>query len=65
MHERITREDFERLKEEVKHLKENIAILSNPELLEKIKEARKRIDNGEGISLEKITKEILEKFWLE
>ncbi len=65
MHEMITREDFERLKEEVKHLKENIAILSDPELLEKIKEARKRIDNGEGISLEKITKEILEKFWLE
>jgi len=33
MHEMITREDFERLKEELEHLKENIAILSNPELL--------------------------------
>jgi len=61
MPETITKEEFERLKEEVEHLKENIAILSNPEILEKIMEARKRMDEGEEISLEELTKDILGK----
>ena len=61
MPETITKEEFEKLKEEVEHLKENIAILSNPEILEKIKEARKRMDEGEEISLEELTKDILGK----
>lgn len=61
MPQMITKEEFEKLKEEVEHLKENVAILSNPELLEKIIEAKERIDRGEGISLEKVTKDILGK----
>ncbi|MCD6171013.1 MAG: hypothetical protein J7J36_01130 [Thermoplasmata archaeon] len=61
MPEAITKEEFEKLKEEVEHLKENIAILSNPEILEKIMEARKRMDEGKGISLEELTKDILGK----
>ena len=61
MPETITKEEFEKLKEEVEHLKENIAILSNPEILEKIMEARKRMDEGEEISLEELTKDILGK----
>ncbi len=59
MHEVVTKKDFEKLKEEVEHIKENLAILSNPELLEKIKEAKERIEKGEGISLEKAAKDIL------
>ncbi len=61
MPEAITKEEFEKLKEEVEHLKENIAILSNPEILEKIMEARKRMDEGKEISLEELTKDILGK----
>ncbi len=59
MPEAITRKEFHELKEEVEHIKENIAILSNPDLLEKIKEARMRLANGKGIELEKVTKDIL------
>ena len=61
MPETITKEEFEKLKEEVEHLKENVAILSNFELIKKIKEAKERMDRGEGISLEKATKDILGK----
>lgn len=61
MPEVITRKEFYELEEEVEHLKENIAILSNPELLEKIKDARERLSNGKGMELEKVTKDILGK----
>ena len=59
MLETVTKQKFVELKEEVEHLKENIALLSNPELLEKIKEARARLSHGEGISLEDVEKDIL------
>ncbi len=61
MPEAITRKEFHELREKVEHLKENIAILSTLELLEKIKEARERLSNGKGIELEEATKDILGK----
>lgn len=59
MLEPVTKKEFEELKEEVEHIRENIAILANPELLEKIKEARERFREGKGVTLEKARKEIL------
>jgi len=62
MPEAITRKEFHELREEVEHIKENVAILSNPDLLEKIKEVRMRLANGKGIELEKVTKDILDRY---
>ena len=59
MLETVTKKEFVELKGEVEHLKENIALLSNPELLERIKEARARLSRGEGVSLEDAEKNIL------
>ncbi|MBS3772575.1 MAG: hypothetical protein KGY55_00040 [Candidatus Thermoplasmatota archaeon] len=43
------------------HLEENIALLSKPELLEKIRAAQSRIACGESVTLEKTTRDILGK----
>lgn len=61
MPQAVTKKEFDELKAEVEHLKENVALLSNPEILEKIRQAHSRIAEGKGVSLEKATKDILGK----
>lgn len=55
----VSRDEFLRLKEELEHLRENVALLANKELLEEIEEARKRRNKGEGESLEDVKKDVL------
>ena len=57
--ETVTKREFDYLKEEVDHIKENVAILSNPSLLKKIAEARKRFKKGKGMEFEAVKKKIL------
>lgn len=57
----VTRKEFDKLKAEVEHLKENVALLSSPEILDKIKAAQSRIAEGKGVSLEQATQDILGK----
>lgn len=61
MPQAVTRREFDKLKAEVEHLKENVALLSSPELLEKIRAAQRRIAAGKGVSLEQATRGILGK----
>ncbi len=44
---------------EMEHMLENIELHSNPKVLEKLKEAKRRIDEGEGIPLEEVEKKLL------
>jgi len=61
MPQAVTGKEFDELREVVVHLEENIALLSNPELLEKIRAAQSRIAAGKGVPLEQATKGILGK----
>ncbi|MFW5907858.1 MAG: hypothetical protein ACOCTR_05800 [Candidatus Natronoplasma sp.] len=57
--ETVERKEFNRSKDEVEHMRENIELLSNPEVLKELKEAKKRIDEGEGVPLEEVEKDLL------
>ena len=57
--ETVKRKEFDELKGEVEHMRENIELLSNPEVLKELKEAKKTIDEGEGIPLEEVEKDLL------
>lgn len=57
--ETVKRKEFDELKEEVEHMRENIELLSNPKVLEELAEAKKRIAEGKGISLEEVEKDLL------
>lgn len=61
MPQAVTWKEFDELREDVEHLEENIALLSDPDLLEKIRAAQSRIAEGKDISLEQATKGILGK----
>lgn len=54
----VSREEFERLQEEVELLKESIGVLSNPELIEEIEEARRRRAEGNVVSLDDVEDEL-------
>jgi len=54
--ETVKRKEFDELKDEVEHMRENIELLSNPEVLKELKEAKDRIEEGEGIPLEEVEK---------
>lgn len=54
----VSREEFERLQEEVELLKESIGVLSNPELLEDIEQARRRREEGNVVSLDEAEDEL-------
>lgn len=55
----VKREEFNELKGEVEHMRENIKLLSNPKVLEELEEAKERIEGGEGVSLDDVEKELL------
>lgn len=48
----VSREEFEQLQEEVERLRESIGVLSNSELLEDVRVARNRFEEGDVVSLE-------------
>lgn len=56
----VSREEFESLEEEVREMKESIAILTNKELLRDIKEARKRRKENKGVPLSQVKEDLLE-----
>ena len=57
--ETVKRKEFDELKNEVEHMRENMKLLSNPEVLKELKEAKKRIDEGKGIPLDEVEKDLL------
>lgn len=56
----IRREEFEQLQEEVERLRESIGVLSNPELLEDVRAARNRREEGDVVSLDEAEEELNE-----
>lgn len=57
--ETVKRKEFDELKDEVEHMRENMKLLSNPEVLKELKEAKKRIDEGKGIPLDEVENDLL------
>lgn len=59
MPQTVKREEFNELKGEVEHMRENLKLLSSPKVLKELEEAKKRIEGGEGVSLDDVEKELL------
>ncbi len=64
MPQTVKKEEFDELKGEVDHMKENIELLSNPEVLEELGKAKKRIEKGDFVTLEDAEKELKASYLL-
>lgn len=56
----VNREEFEQLQEEVERLRESIGVLSNSELLEDVRAARKRREEGDVVPLKEAEEQLNE-----
>lgn len=59
MPQTVKKEEFDKLKGEVDHMKENIELLSNPEVLKELGKAKKRIEEDRFVTLDDAEKELL------
>jgi PHD/YefM family antitoxin component YafN of YafNO toxin-antitoxin module len=56
----VSREEFEQLQEEVERLQESIGVLSNSQLLDDVRAARTRREEGDVVSLEEAEEQLNE-----